>query len=388
MSKVKIVHVITRFIRGGADENTLLSCNHQAAAGMEVHLIAGRETSQKILEKLDPSVKVHIVPTLIRAISPYHDLVALLSIARILRSTRPDIVHTHTSKAGILGRLGAKCTDAAVVHGIHILPFLNVGRVQKAFYLFLERALAKVTDMFVSVSDGMSTSALEHGIGVPHQHVVIPSGMDIDKHSRAIPHPRTAICEELGDRGDLVVVAMAAALEKRKRIYEFLNVFEKVVREHPNTVLILLGEGPERARLETRIDELALGSNVFILGFKEDVERWIATADICTLASEREGLPRVIVQYALARKPIVTTHLPGVEAVVRHGQTGYLTDPASVSAMERPLVQLVGSAELRQTMSARASEVDLSAWGVDHMANALMDVYSHVMERSVLKRTA
>ena len=185
---LRIAHVITRLIQGGADENTLLSCNGQAALGHEVHLIFGAEVSPAMVGRLHPLVRPHQISDLWRAVAPVRDARATWSLAALLRRVRPQILHTHTSKAGAVGRVAARLAGIpGVVHGIHILPFLNVGRAERAAYLATERLLAPVTDKFVSVSRGMLDSAVAHGIGPARKHVVIPSGMDLDQFRRATP---------------------------------------------------------------------------------------------------------------------------------------------------------------------------------------------------------
>lgn len=382
---VSVLHVITRFIRGGADENTLLSCNLQAEQGLEVHLAVGKETNPEILARVDPRVKLHVIPHLVRPISPYSDVAATFALFKLIREQRPDIVHTHTSKAGIIGRVAAVAAGTqVVVHGIHILPFLNVGKVQKYLYLLLERALAPFTSAFVSVSEGMASAALAHGLGSQERHLVVHSGMDVRKHREARP-----LCAEELARAlpwiDLKrttrIVAMVAALEPRKRVYEFLEVFSRVVAKAPDTVLLVLGEGPERQRLEQRIAMLGLTTKVALLGFRTDVERWIATAHVCALSSEREGLPRAIVQYAIQAKPIIATALPGVEAIVKEGVTGFLVDPDRVDLMEDPLVRLISDSALTAQMSAALQQHDFSPWDSQRMADELYKLYLKELER-------
>src|SRR5689334_9112033 len=179
---MRIAHVITRLIQGGADENTLLSCNGQAALGHEVHLIFGSETSPAMIGRLHPLVRPHQIADLGRAVAPFKDARATASLTSLLHRLKPQILHTHTSKAGVVGRVAASVAGTpGIVHGIHILPFLNVGRTERMAYLAAERLLASVTDAFVSVSRGMQELALAHGIGTARKHVVVPSGMDLDR---------------------------------------------------------------------------------------------------------------------------------------------------------------------------------------------------------------
>ncbi|WP_269714850.1 glycosyltransferase [Caulobacter sp. NIBR2454] len=380
---MKVLHVITRFIRGGADENTLLSCNAQAAAGHQVMLIHGRDVSPHLLAQLHPEVRVEAAPNLVREIHPVRDVKALFELKRITHRFAPDIVHTHTSKAGILGRLAAWMDGRrGVVHGVHILPFLNVNPLAGAVYLALEHALAPITAAFVNVSGGMRAACEQARLGLGKHHVV-PSGMDVVRFGSARPFSLRELSEELEGRSSEQLVVMAAALEPRKRIWEFLAVFAEVAVACPNAHFVVLGEGHDRNRLETRVRELGLERRVTLLGFRTDPERWMKTAQVCVLSSEREGLPRVLVQYALCGVPIVTTALPGVEDVIQHGVTGVLTPIDNVSAMAEPVISLLCDPEKSKRFREATSALDLSAWSVASMVGRLDDIYDAVLTRGV-----
>ena len=382
--RFSITHIITRMIRGGADENTLLSCNHQARLGHEVRLICGREYSTAILERLDPAVSVEVLSSLVRELDPRRDLRAVLDLTRSLRSTRPHVVHTHTSKAGIIGRVAARLAGVpAIVHGVHIQPFLNVGRLQRLAYLGAERAVAAVTDAFVDVSEGIRDAGLAHRVGRPDRHVVIPSGMDLDRFVDAQPvaagEIQAAFARPTPMPEDGQLLVMVAALEVRKRVLEFLDVMATIHSHRPNVFLVVLGEGNERGRILDRAEALGMADRVALLGYRDDVERWIAAADVCVFASEREGLPRAVVQYVLAGRPVVATALPGIERVVRHGISGLLVPPDRLPLMAPAIERLLDHPRVAASFRQAALALDLSSWSVDRMVDQLDDVYAHVL---------
>lgn len=382
---MKIAHVITRFVRGGADENTLLSCNAQAEAGHDVLLISGRDRSQALMERVHPKVVVRVAASLVREIDLLRDLRALGELRTLIRDFQPDIVHTHTSKAGILGRLAAwSLGERGIVHGVHILPFLNVGPLQRFVYLSLERLVAPPTAAFVNVSSGMREACEDVRLGLGRHHVV-PSGMDVDRFWAGQGFSTAELAGELGlaetQAGAVELIVMAAALEPRKRIFEFLDVFAKVAAERPLARFVVLGEGFDRARIEARAAALGVSERVHLVGFRSDPERWMKTAAVCVLSSEREGLPRVLVQYALCGRPIVTTRLPGVDHVLRDGVTSFLTPVDDVSAMAGPLLALLEDPALAQRMAAATAALDLSAWSVRSMVDQLDAIYLEVLER-------
>ncbi|MBX9615190.1 MAG: glycosyltransferase, partial [Caulobacteraceae bacterium] len=371
---MNIVHVITRFVRGGADENTLLSCNAQAAAGDTVHLVYGGEFSAAMLARLDPRVVTHCIRPLVRPVRPWRDVAALGQMIALFRRLRADIVHTHTSKAGAIGRLAAWLTGVpVVVHGVHILPFDNVPPLERAVYLGIERALAPVTHAFVNVSEGMRDLGLRDGVGRAERHFVVPSGMDtaafgtaraFDGAERAARMPGMA-----GAGGPLLV--FTAALEPRKRQYEFLSVMAAVRAAVPDAVLVLLGEGHDEGRLRSRVAALGLEGAVHFAGYSEEVPRWIASAAVCVFASEREGLPRAVIQYVLGGRPVVSTRLPGIEAVVEDGAGGALVDVDAVEDMAGPIIALLTDETLASRMASAARARDLSAWDQAAMATGL-----------------
>ncbi|MFC5344431.1 glycosyltransferase [Brevundimonas staleyi] len=374
---MKIVHVITRFIRGGADENTLFTCNAQAVSGDHIHLIHGGEFSTDMLMQLDRRVIVHCVPSMGRTIRPLDDLISLLSMVVILRKLAPDVVHTHTSKAGVVGRMAAwAARSPTVIHGVHILPYHNVSAWKRAVYLGLERMLAPITHAFVNVSEALRELGVRHGVGRPEQHFVAPSGMDVKRFREARPFsPDERRARLPGTPASAPLMILTAALEPRKRQYAFLEVLAAVRTRVPEARLALLGEGCDEPRLRARVEALGLGQAVHFIGFTDEVARWIASADLCVFASEREGLPRAVIQYVLGGRPVVSTRLPGIEAVLADGEGGYLTDIDRLDDMADPIVQVLTDPALAARMAAAARARDLSAWDQTRMATGLASIY-------------
>lgn len=382
---MRIVHIMTRFMRGGAEENVLLSCNGQASRGHAVDLIVGRATRPEMLAQLDERVRVHRIPSMRRSIHPFADSVALWRLIQLLRDLRPDVVHTHTSKAGVLGRIAARLAGVGViVHGVHILPSLGNGWLLDNFYSALERAVVPVTDAYIDVSDAMRTACLARGIGNPARHVVVSSGMDLERFRAAAHRSRFARPKALEMLPDAEVLLMVAALEPRKRPVEFVDVFHRVAQTRPRAVLVIAGEGPEHAAIKARARHFGLADRVLLPGFVGDLDAWLAHADVCVLASRREGLARSHIQYALACRPVVATRLPGSEAVTIHGQTGFLVDPDRLDEMAEPIVTLLADRNLAERFSAAARQLDLSGWSTEAMVEKLELVYATLLERSLV----
>lgn len=186
---LRIAHVITRLINGGADENTVLSCNHATRTGHEVVLVHGGQADPEILARADARVQLIALPNLVRPFSPLSDLRGFRDLVRIIRRLKPDVVHTHTSKAGILGRLAARSGGVpVVVHSVHnTVPFVGFGRLETVAYLAAERAVQRLTDAFVDISASVRDLYVGAGIGATERHHVVRSGFDVQRFGHAAP---------------------------------------------------------------------------------------------------------------------------------------------------------------------------------------------------------
>jgi glycosyltransferase involved in cell wall biosynthesis len=378
---LRIAHVITRLLNGGADENTVLSCNHAAREGHEVILVHGADTHAEIVAKVDPAVRTVALPSLVQPVVPGSDLRALGDLRRLFARLRPYVVHTHTSKAGILGRIAARATATPViVHGVHIVPFWNVGEREALAYRNLERAAAGVTDAFVDVSSGMRDLCLEAGIGSPAQHHLIHSGFDLERFRGARPPEDWRELLGLGpDEERPPVLVMVAAFEARKRHAELLAQLPKIVERSPEVRLVLVGDGKLRAEVEAQVEAAGLGRNVIFAGFRPDPERLIALADLCVLASMREGLPRVLMQYLAAGRPVAAADLPGLHDVVVEGVNGTIAPADDLGALGDAIAALLADDERRERLAAGAAATDLSDWDAGRMGDRIEAVYREVI---------
>jgi glycosyltransferase involved in cell wall biosynthesis len=377
---LRIAHVITRLLNGGADENTVLSCNHAARAGHDVTLIHGADTNDEILAKVDPRVRIVLLSNLVQPVKPSSDVRALVDLVRLFRRLRPDVVHTHTSKAGILGRIAARAVRTPViVHGVHIVPFWNVGRGEALTYRTLERAVAQTTDAFIDVSSGMRDLCLAAGVGAAEQHHVIPSGFDLRRFRDARrPDDWRELLALRPQEPAPPVLVMVSAFEPRKRHLEFLQEFPKVIDRFPNVRLVLAGDGKLRGAIENRVAALGMGSNVILTGFHPRPERLIAIADICVLASMREGLPRVVMQYLAGSKPVVASDLPGLHEVVTDDVNGLITPPGDMTALAGAIIELLEGDARRSRLALGAATTDLSEWDAEWMGARVEAVYRNV----------
>lgn len=378
LGTLEIVHVVTRFLRAGSEENVVATCLGQAERGHRVTLVYGRDHDPGYDARLQGRIRLERIDSLVQPIDPAADLRATREMARLFRSLRPDIVHTHQSKAGIVGRIAARLAGVPhVVHGVHIAPFVNVGRAERAVYVTAERAMARFTHAFISVSGGMRDAYLGAGIGTPANHHVVYSGMPLEAFVGASPPAdwRTLAGLEEGAPKPPILL-MLAALEPRKRHRELIEVFGQVVERFPEVRLLCAGEGPARPDVEVAIARAGLQRNVRLLGFHAEPGRLVALADLCLLTSMREGLPRVVVQYVAGGKPAIVTRVPGIEEVVEDGVSGLVTDPDDLSDTARAIVAVLSDEALRARLAAGAAARDVSAWRPEALVDGTEKVYA------------
>jgi glycosyltransferase involved in cell wall biosynthesis len=375
---LRIVHIITRLLRAGSEENTLLTCAGQLAGGHDVVLMHGHEIAPEYLTDVTSGPRLVEVPALTREVRPRRDLAAFTDIRRRLLELKPDAVHTHQSKAGIVGRFAAAAAGVPViVHGVHILPFLGEKGVRKAFYLGPELAAARVTDGFIHVSEGMRTACLAHGVGTQARHYVVRSGFDLRRFAEALPPDdwREILGLRPGETKPLVI-AMLAALEPRKQHLDLLAGLRPLLERFDGVRLVFAGEGHLRAQIHDAIVAMGLQQRVVLLGFRDDPDRIVAMSDICIHCSEREGLPRSVLQYLAAGRPTVMFHLPGIEEVIAAGDNGVIVPQGDWAAFSEALSVLISDKRMRETIALRAGQSDVGRWDHATMAEQTLRAYS------------
>jgi glycosyltransferase involved in cell wall biosynthesis len=380
LASLHIVHILTRFLRAGSEENTVATCLWQAAAGHRVTLLHGEDADPCWAALLRDRVDIQPVPEMVHAIRPQQDVRAFRAIARRLRQLSPDVLHTHQSKAGILGRLAAP-RGTLVVHGIHIMPFEGVGRLARIGYLAAERLAAGRTDQFIAVSPFVGQAYVRHGISRADATSVIYSGMELDRFRRASPPPDTKdlIGADPADPNRPGVVLMLAAFEPRKRHAAFLRSLARCRHLLASFRLLLAGTGPEERTVRQLVQDLDLSDVVTFCGHRPDPEALIACADLTVLTSEREGLPRVVIQSLAGGRPIVVARLAGIEDIVRDGVNGYITDPTDMDDMIRRIADLLGDRGRLAALTSGASSTDVSRWSAEQLGAETTALYQKAL---------
>ncbi|MFQ5591450.1 MAG: glycosyltransferase family 4 protein [Phycisphaerae bacterium] len=353
---MKICHVITRLIVGGAQENTLLTCRGLVERGHDVTLVSGPETGPEgslWAQARQTGCDVRVVSPLCRAVNPSLDLRALYELRRIIDGIRPDVVHTHSSKAGIIGRAAAAGVDVpAVVHTIHGMSF---NRTQPAgtrtLYRWLEQWAAQHTTAFIAVAHAMIDQAVEAGIARRESFTMIRSGLDTDRF-KPTPALRDQVRSEWGVKDCDVVVGTIARLVKNKGYEEIMAAMPNAVECQPNLRFVWVGDGVNRHEYERRLRDLGLRHHVRFLGLvnPDEVPRLANGFDIAVHASQWEGLPRSLVQAMLMEVPVISFDNDGAPEIVVPGETGVLVPFGDIRAFEEAMVVLARDSKVRRVL--------------------------------------
>lgn len=333
---VKVLHVVTRFI-AGAGGNTLLSVLGADRDRYEVW-VAGAPEGPLWERAESHGVKTVKLRRFREHISPLDDLAVLLQLVRLIRRERFSVVHTHSTKGGLLGRLAAwLCRTPVIVHTIHGFSthdFMSVGR--RNAYLAIERAVRPITDAFLAVAPAVAHEAVEKRLAPPGGVSVVPSAVELDD----IPvgaDPRTRL--ELGIPADAALVGTVGRLDHQKAPLDFIHMAALVAKAHPGTRFVMVGDGPlvDAARDEAR----RLGVNVTLTGFRPDAARVAAGFDVFVISSHYEGLGRALTEALASARPVAATAVNGVVDIIEHGSTGLLAPPADPPALARNVVWLL-----------------------------------------------
>lgn len=376
---MKIVHLITRLLRAGSEENTIYTCLHQAQSGNQVYLMHGNDYYKGHYEKLGKKLNLVEVPSMVHQIDPVKDFASVVALARMFRKIQPDVVHTHQSKAGVLGRVAAKLAGVpSIVHTVHIAPFVHAAGKSRLVYVYAERMMAAITDAMIDVSHGMKDVCLAERVGTPEMHRVIRSGMPLESFAKAVPPENWA--SRIGWTGDgrPKTALILAALEPRKRHREFITALAPHIRGRKDFRLMLAGEGSLLSQVQAVIESEGVCEQVKILGYDSNPEKLVALADVCVLPSAQEGLPRVAVQAMAAGKPIIITHTPGIEEIATDGVNARVIGSDDLNAAAGALVQLLDDPAELARLSAGAAATDVSPWSIEAMCSGIDAVYGEL----------
>jgi glycosyltransferase involved in cell wall biosynthesis len=383
-----VCHVITRLIVGGAQENTLLTCAGLHERGYRVTLISGptRGPEGSLVERArDAGYEYLELPELIRAVNPWMDARARRMLCMEFRRLRPDIVHTHSSKAGIIGRLAAE--DARVPLIVHTIHGMSFNRTQpwliRRLYAWLEWWAARCTDAIVTVADAMIEQTVAARVCKRSKLRTVYSGMEVSRFTPTA-EARAAVRQAWGVGPDTVVVGTIARLFRRKGYEQLIPVMAAAVAREPRLHFVWVGDGAQRGDYEAELERLGLHERTTLAGLvsPERVPEMLAGFDVLAHTSQWEGLPRAVVQALLMQVPAVAFGIDGTPEVVLDRQTGRLIKPGQTDAFVDALVELAGDESQRRTYGQAGRAHCLDRFDHNRMVDRLEGLYLELQQRS------
>lgn len=383
---MRTAHIITRLIIGGAQENTLFNVDDQHHIhGDEVCLITGPGAGPEgTLEgrALQRGLDLKLLPELQRALHPWRDLKCYFSLKRMLREFKPDIVHTHSSKAGILGRRAAYSLGIPCVHSIHGAAFhFGQPSVLYTAYQVAERIAEPWCQQFITVCDAMAQQYLDAGIGRPEKYSTIYSGMDVD-HFLSPSQSRDEVRRTLGLQPAHVVVGKIARLFHLKGHKYLIEAAPDIVERCPNVRFLFVGDGILKDEFQRRIAELNLTKYFIFAGLipPDEVGSYIHAMDVVAHTSVWEGLARVLPQALICGKPIVSYAIDGAPEVCIDNETGFLVPSRAVKELTDAVCKLVDDPELRRRFGETGRARFTEQFRHEFMTERVREVYHRILE--------
>ena len=379
--------MIARLNVGGAALHVLQLAHEQARRGHDVIVVAGtlaagEESMEYVADEL--GVQLHRLPVLQRELSPRADSAAIIALRRIIRNRRPDVLHTHTAKAGATGRLAALSSGhprpRAIVHTYHghVLSGYFSRRWERVFRL-IERVLAYASGMLVAVSEEVRDDLVRFGVAPAKRFAVVAYGFDLPAWSGADDEARRTIRAELGARDGTFVVGWAGRLTAIKRPLDLVRTLRALVDNGVDALLVLVGDGEDRADVEALAADLEVADRTRLVGFQKNIRPWYASFDALLLTSANEGTPVVAIEALAAARPVVATRAGGTGAVVRNGESGYLETIGDTQALADRLTALAGDPALRAHMGAAGAEDVRARYAVGRMADEVEAIYDRLL---------
>ena len=354
-NKIKVLHIITRLDKGGSAENTFLTVTGLDKNSYEVTLMSGpvgnaRHDRKKQIEK--QGIEYILIPELVRDISPINDLITLFKLYGFLRNEKFDIVHTHTSKAGLLGRVAAKLVGIPIVihtpHG-HVF-FGYFGPLRTKTFILLEKFVSQMTDKIVTLTNGEKDDHKLFKIAKEDKCVVIYSGVELSKFKKFNFNEKQNIKKELGIPEDSLVVGTVGRLVPVKGPEFLLKAAKQIVPKYPDSFFVFTGDGYLRQDLEKKALKMGVKDNIVFLGWRDDVAKIVSVYDVFVLPSLNEGMGRVLVEAMALGKPIVASNAGGIPDLVTHGKNGFLVPPKNPKELARYIQILLEDEEKRKEM--------------------------------------
>jgi glycosyltransferase involved in cell wall biosynthesis len=390
--KIKIIHIITRLDKGGSAENTLLTALGINKKKYEVILVKGPTYESRMSNKEHATISADLkearlkgvrivnLPFLLRRINPVYDLLALFSLYIFLIKENPTIVHSHTSKAGLLGRLAAKLAGVPIiVHTPHGHVFFGYfGPFKTKIFILLEKLASRITDKIVTLSNREKEDYRLFKIAEEDKFSVICSGIGLNKFTESLLSEKQKLRKELGIPENSLIVGTAGRLVPVKGPEFLVKAAKYMISKYPDAYFIFTGDGPLENGLRRKALEMGISDNVIFLGWRDDVAKIISIYDIFVLPSLNEGMGRVLAEAMALGKPIVASNIGGIPDLVIHGKNGFLVPPKNPKELVKYIQVLIEDKDKRVKMGLKGKEISLN-FGAKSMIERIASLYEELL---------
>lgn len=381
--KKKVIRIIARLNVGGPAIHVILLTAGLDSEQYETLLVSGVEAPEEgNMHALadGKGVKPFIIPSLGRELNPLYDLKTFWQLFRLIRKEKPDIVHTHTAKAGTVGRLAAWLAGVPIIvhtfHG-HVLHGY-FSPLKSAFFQSVERFLAKRSHTIIAVSESCRDDLLKYKISAPEHIITIPLGLELNRFSEQPDHVRTEVRQELGIPTGAFTVGMVARMVPIKRHEDFFRAIAKVLEHYPDTYFVNAGDGELKPRLMELARELQITHRCLFPGFRDDQERLYQAFDATVLTSANEGLPVAVIESLSAGKAVVATRVGGVPELIEDDRTGYIVEPGKIDSIANGLIKAIADPEKTTEMGRLAQTETIRKYASQRLINDIEKLYQHL----------
>lgn len=383
-NKIKVLHIITRLDKGGSAENTFLTVTGLDKNNYDVTLMGGTVTDPKQDRRRqieESGISYIFIPELIRNIRPIKDIKALFKIYRILRKEKFDIVHTHTSKAGLLGRLAAKLTGVPIIihtpHG-HVF-FGYFGPFKTRIFIFLEKLASFISDKIVALTNREKEDYVLFKIADEDKFVVICSGVELERFKELPSKEKQNFKKELGIQENSLIVGTVGRLVPVKGAEFLIEAAKHIIPKYPDTLFIFTGDDYLRHDLEKKAYELGIRENIIFLGWRDDVARILSIYDVFVLPSLNEGMGRALVEAMALEKPIVASNVGGIPDLVIHGKNGYLVPSKNPVNLAKHIQILLEDKGKRESMGQEGKNIAMN-FSAEKMVKNITKLYEQLLK--------
>jgi glycosyltransferase involved in cell wall biosynthesis len=398
-NKIKVIHVITRFDKGGSGEDTFLTVRELDKAYYDVVLVKGTSppgnsgdleteaVEANIAAAREHDVRLICLRHLVRDLQPFSDLAAFFSLLRIIRREKPHIVHTHTSKAGILGRWAAYfCRVPIIVHTPHGHVFWGYfNSWQTRLFILLERGTARITNAIVTITPQEKEDHLRFRIAPEEKFTVIHSGVDLGAFLAGCSQP-AAVTAALGIPPETTVIGTVGRLTAVKGQETLIRAASELIRQGEKIFLVLLGDGELRQDLEQLTIRLGIAEHVHFPGWRSDVAQVMALFDIFCLPSLNEGMGKVLVEAMAMGKPIIASDIGGIRDMVRSGENGLLVPAGDAEALVEAIARLCRDPDGRRRMGDAGRQM-APCYSLEEMIKKIDELYGKLLSEKHIVRS-